>query len=132
MMSSVLEWIDGANVLIEQFGQMPTFHDAEVVKIELARNDAKPSLVLWLLYPALAHPRLSHDLEVRLACSDVADVVLNDFNEQNVLGELRFESGDENRNTGAKEPKSFPVLEPYKTMKVSNRVAPSAPHPGSD
>jgi hypothetical protein len=99
-----LEWIDGADLLIEKFGQLPTFHDAEVAKIELARNDAKPSLVLWLVYPALAHPRLTQDLEVRLVCSDVADVLLDDFNEQNVLGELRFERGDDNRNTVSLSP----------------------------
>jgi hypothetical protein len=67
-----------AELLIERYGDWPTFHDAEVIRLELRRDSVCLELDL------LTQDR-KPDLIVRLIFDGVWDVELGGFNHQNAL-----------------------------------------------
>jgi hypothetical protein len=87
-LSTAWQRIEGAQAIFDEFGEWPSFHDAEVVRLELSREAKAPALLLTIKYSAGAHRRLSGDRVFRFAFASIADVELFDFNEQNVLAQL--------------------------------------------
>lgn len=84
--------LPGAQELIDWFGHWPSFHDAEVINIELSREGASKLRIHYFRttnrinksghYIAERHAIVSFIME------DIAQLQLNDFNEQNVLSSI--------------------------------------------
>lgn len=81
--------IRGAEKLQEVFGSFPVFHDAEVHAVLLERDSL--SVTLDLLLPVFSEGSQTN-YKVRIRCSDVECLKLRDFNYQNVIAYMKFES----------------------------------------
>jgi hypothetical protein len=97
--------IDGSNKLTEIFGYWPSFHDAEVIDLQLWRGDVDPARNSWIL-PVLTvklhvwefgpelDPRgyylLHHSTLTTLRFHDVDQFRLNGFNHQNPIFGLQI------------------------------------------
>jgi len=75
--------IPGREVVIEWFGEWPSFHDAEIVALRLARSGSS----LLQVYPY--YPR--KPATVNFIFDEVTDVELSDFSVQNVIIGLDIE-----------------------------------------
>ena len=51
-MSAIEPFIDGSNTLTEIFGYWPSFHDAEVIDLQLWRGDVEPERKCYV-FPVL-------------------------------------------------------------------------------
>ena len=86
--------VNNAAKLISVFGEWPSFHDAEVLKLELERRP--PSLTLTVLIrrnireePAdKSYFKVTGSWVVTLRFQRIDDVVLENFNHQNVITEI--------------------------------------------
>jgi Immunity protein 50 len=86
---SVISELAGADAVTQWFGDWPSFHDAEVISIFLARKGQS----VLRVYPY--HP--SKPATVDFILEDVTDVELDDFSSQNVIDSLEVEiSTDQN------------------------------------
>jgi hypothetical protein len=90
-----------AALLMDRFGTWPSFHDAEVIRIELSRSpDITMDVYLFATSSQLdnrGYYRREQESIVTFIFRGVYEVTLLDFNEQNVLQELavsRQEDGD--------------------------------------
>jgi Immunity protein 50 len=84
--------VSGAIELATWFGRWPSFHDAEVVSVHLNRSGQSfLDVHAWLLgAPDPVTGQLGREGEclVRFTLSDVTDLELADFSEQNVVAGL--------------------------------------------
>ena len=83
----MIKWIPtelpGAESVIEWFGTWPSFHDAEVISISLARS-GKSVLRVYPYYP-------QKTATVKFVFEEITDVELSDFSPQNVIFDLNVE-----------------------------------------
>jgi hypothetical protein len=86
--------LEGAGAVEELFeGAWPSFHDAEILRIEIDRKG--PRVAADVLAPAW--PGQGRDILVRFAFYGIDDLSLDGFNYQNVIWSLDLESAPENR-----------------------------------
>jgi len=87
--------IPGAEALIEWFGVWPSFHDAEVLEINLKRSGQSSFRVhTWRMtkeVDATGHYITDHHVVVTFWLDDVSDLELADFSHQNVIFSLACE-----------------------------------------
>jgi len=76
--------IDGVGEVVQWFGSWPSFHDAEVTSILLARKK-ESVLSVYPYYP-------QNPATVNFILKDVTDIELNDFSCQNVIFGLNIET----------------------------------------
>ena len=85
----ILKTIQGGPELLAWFAGRPTFHDSEVVGLSLSRNDDS---TLQILAIASAAGRDKQGLlkrgVVTFVLTDMVDVSIDGFSQQNVLGDL--------------------------------------------
>jgi hypothetical protein len=97
-----METIRGAEQLVAVFGYWPTFHDAEVLRVSLSRDnpagDRSPTLELDIYAydtdgttTTDGYYRLTHQVVVTFRFEGIDALVLEDFNRQNVIGGLGVE-----------------------------------------
>jgi len=84
MTKSAVSELAGVDAVTHWFGDWPSFHDAEIISIFLARK--KESVLR--IYPY--HPQKPATVDFIL--EDVTDVDLNDFSCQNVISRLEVET----------------------------------------
>jgi hypothetical protein len=97
------EAIANHQAVIEAFGQWPSFHDGEVLRVLLDRTRRHPNgsyiasieLVVrgWVMTSEVTESgcfKLEHDSVVHFLFEQVEDVVLEDLNHQNVLSSLNL------------------------------------------
>ena len=75
--------VSGADAVIQWFGSWPSFHDAEIISISLARK-GESVLRVYPYYP-------QKPATVNFVLGDVTDIELNDFSPQNVINGLHIE-----------------------------------------
>lgn len=93
--------MDNAEKLIERFGRWPSFHDAEVLHVEMGRGpphapDSTSLLItvhVWEMateYSDTIHYEFVHknDTVVAFRFQDIAELALDGFNLQNVIDDL--------------------------------------------
>ncbi len=92
--------VSGAQEITSWFGNWPSFHDAEVLEIFLSREEeSKVKIDVWEYGSDLDE---NGNFEIRkraVVCfflSDVTELLLTNFNEQNVISELVVEESAEN------------------------------------
>lgn len=92
-----------AALVIDRFGTWPSFHDAEVIRVELSRSpDVALSIDIYVFatsqqLDARGYYKREQESIVGFMFRGVHEMTLLDFNEQNVLQELvvsRREDGD--------------------------------------
>lgn len=97
MQPALLQSIPGANELIAWFdGQLPTFHDAEVLSIHLNRHEASTIRIhTWRntrRVRADGHFIYDKHVIVTFVLDAIHDIELVGFNHQNVLTDLALEA----------------------------------------
>src|SRR5580765_4442884 len=84
--------LPGAQVLIDWFGVWPSFHDAEVISIELNRESASKLRIHYFSTSNRTNERGYYITEkhaiVSFIMEDIAQLQLTDFNQQNVLSSI--------------------------------------------
>ena len=107
---SELPDIQDAEKVVAAFGEWPSFHDAEILRIALDRDPARaglaPSLQLQVrvrrstpqgVGTADFHMALTHDFVIALSFTGITELELYGFNGQNVIDAIsihRAEGGD--------------------------------------
>lgn len=99
------EAIENHQLVIEHFGQWPSFHDGEVHRLVLDRmrqhsnGSYYPSIELfvrgWIMTSELTEEgyyKLVHDSVVHFLFEEVGELELDGLNHQNVLSGLEFET----------------------------------------
>ena len=98
-MSAETNSIENAELIESIFGKWPSFHDAEVHRIELTRDCEPPRP--WLIV-AIHHWEMTRDVDSAgyfvtrrhtlstLRFTGVQELILSGFNHQNVLSELEI------------------------------------------
>ncbi len=96
--------IENKQVVLDALGRWPSFHDAEVVTLELTRALRIPSVRLTVyVFNVLGsiddkgHYVRSEEQLLVLTFRDVADVSFEEFNQQNVMSDLHMELGPDGR-----------------------------------
>jgi hypothetical protein len=102
------ETIENHDIVVAAFGQWPSFHDGEVLRIVLDRMSRAPSgsyiptLELhirgWIMtseVTAAGFYKAEHDSVVTFLFEDVFNLELEGFNQQNVLSSLNLTLIDE-------------------------------------
>jgi hypothetical protein len=97
-MEDWLKAIPGALQLFDWFGYWPSFHDAEVLSIELNRIGPTKIRVHAFAVTGAVDSNDSYVCDkhciVTLLLEDLEGVELADFNQMNVLSSLRFQRGN--------------------------------------
>jgi Immunity protein 50 len=103
--TDIQSFIDGSNKLTEIFGYWPTFHDAEIIDVQLWRGDVEPrrnswvlpvltvKLHVWQVGPELdpnGYCLLQHSTLTTLRFHDVEQFRMNGFNHQNPIFGLQI------------------------------------------
>ena len=88
MSEIALSAVPGADIVINWFGAWPSFHDAEIISLMLARHGES----VLRVYPY--HP--AKPATVNFVLEDVTDIELQGFSCQNVIFDLRIEIIDQN------------------------------------
>lgn len=89
-----MQLFSNAALLMDRFGTWPSFHDAEVIRIELSRKpDVAISMEVYLFATSSqlddrGYYRREQESIVTFIFRGVQELTLLDFNEQNVLQEL--------------------------------------------
>ena len=91
--------IKNAHLVTGYFGRWPSFHDAEVLRVEMSRTTQPPRMELDL-YASLMSPevdergyfRHTHKCVVTFLLHDIQEMELEGFNQQNVISGLYAES----------------------------------------
>ncbi|HEY9715969.1 MAG TPA: Imm50 family immunity protein [Trichormus sp.] len=94
-----LENLPGAIEVINWFGYMPSFHDAEVIEICL-RRDADSSIAVHCWHTSNELDEHGNFVQIKDAVvtfilTEVSDLALNEFNQQNVIFSLDVTSVDD-------------------------------------
>ena len=92
--------IRNAELVIKHFGSWISFHDCEITKIELQRNDVTLLLQLQAYklskdVDAKGYLKQEHPCLITFRFTGIDRLEIQDFNEQNVLFELTFDKIDE-------------------------------------
>ena len=82
---AALEALPGGRELIAYFGFTPSFHDAEIVRLDLQRG--RPSLISVETWKVDSSDRSVVDITI----GGIVDLMLEGFSAQNVVGEISFE-----------------------------------------
>jgi hypothetical protein len=87
--------IIGAERVIERFGEWPSFHDAEVVRVTLDRRGPSAAVLVhtWLMTEQVdekGYYVLERHTLVQLIFDQLTSCELSDFNHQNVLYSLNI------------------------------------------
>jgi hypothetical protein len=91
--------IQGSNLLNEQFGGWPSFHDSEIVSINFdrAKEERNPSIAVKVHVFEMTsevnesgYYKLTNHCDIEFNFESVEDVALNGFNHQNVISEIYF------------------------------------------
>jgi hypothetical protein len=90
---NVLAALPGANELIEHYGTIPSFHDAEIISLKLSRKGSSTLTIQ-------PFPPDKTDL-VHFNLEDVIDLELADFSCQNVISSLSVEKRSVNNSKPA-------------------------------
>ncbi|HWF11122.1 MAG TPA: Imm50 family immunity protein [Bryobacteraceae bacterium] len=85
--------LEGAGAVEALFGYWPSFHDAEILRIELDRKG--PRVAIDVLTDV--KPGSGRYIIVRFVFHGIDDLSLEDFNHQNVIWSLELELAPENR-----------------------------------
>jgi hypothetical protein len=87
------------NSLVEKFGYWPDFHDFEILRLKMDRSG--PFIAMHIYgFQALKETdekgcfKKANECVITLRFNSISDVVLEDFNQQNVLSELTFQERD--------------------------------------
>jgi hypothetical protein len=87
--------IDGAQELHDWFGYWPTFHDAEIVRLELNRSGSSLlSVHTWEITNETdqqGYYVLAKNITVDLLLDGISNLHLDGFSHQNVVGGVSFE-----------------------------------------
>ena len=92
-----------SRLLTQRFGEWPSFHDAEILRLELIRDSGVSLRMEVYLFTRSSevdeHGRFRHEKPsiVTLQFDGLQDLSLAEFNEQNVLGELVCSRLNDNR-----------------------------------
>jgi hypothetical protein len=92
--SSEADLFSNSALLTERFGGWPCFHDAEVLRVEMSRvNDVVLSMDVYVFRysnetDASGRLKLKDPTVVKLEFGNVVNMQFENFNEQNVLGDL--------------------------------------------
>ncbi|MGB9204919.1 MAG: hypothetical protein WCB94_13260 [Terriglobales bacterium] len=84
MNKGVVSELAGVEKVTQWFGDWPSFHDAEVISVFLARK-GQSVLRVYPYYP-------QKPATVDFILEDVTDIELNDFSCQNVINDLQVET----------------------------------------
>ena len=87
---SSLPNIQGADKLVSRFGTFPIFSDSEIVRVVLQRDTLAATFTL--LVPEFKDPDYQGTVEVVLEFLDIQNVRVEEFNHQNVVSSLTFET----------------------------------------
>lgn len=107
------EFIDGHEQVISRFGQWPSFHDGEVLRIVLDRTNRSssgkyiPTIEVhirgWIMSREVSEKgfyKQEHESVVSFLFEDVFDLELEGFNQQNVLSSLNLALKAEAKDNG--------------------------------
>ncbi len=93
-MEELIQAIPGAQQLFDWFGSWPSFHDAEVLSIELNRTGPSKIKVHTFATTNRVNPKGFYICDkhciVTFTLDDITDVEFAHFNHQNVLSSLAF------------------------------------------
>ncbi len=86
-------FIKHAERVIRRFGRWPSFHDAEVLRIEIDRERVTAHITIYAFdmlkdVDAQGYYKQSKHCLITLALREIQEIDLRDFNQQNVLSEL--------------------------------------------
>ena len=109
-MDEIVRRITGSEKLTTIFGKWPSFHDAEVISLKLERwrskNSPQPSLTLvlhtWKLtseVDAQGYLVLKNSTRVTLSFTEIDEVELAGFNQQNAIFGLQLEWKSQGTNS---------------------------------
>ena len=107
------EFIEGYEQVISHFGQWPSFHDGEVLRIVMDRTSRIlsgryiPTVEVHIRGWIMSHDaseaglyKQEHDSEVSFLFEDVFDLELEGFNHQNVLSSLNLKLNTQSDDNG--------------------------------
>jgi hypothetical protein len=83
--------IQNSELLIDVFGKLPSFHDAEVVQIMLKRNENNKRCPTLEGLINVKQYNLGRSFLINLKFTNIFGLKLENFNHQNVLGDLEIE-----------------------------------------
>ena len=89
--AAVYEAIPGGKELLEWFGQVPSFHDAEILDLHLKREGASTLRIhAWNITSKVRNGYfvLEKHAVVEFAIGGIVNLELDDFNHQNAIDEL--------------------------------------------
>lgn len=94
-----VDFISNVETILDHFGEWPSFHDSEIVAIRLHRSlsliGGPPTLEVDIHVFSWNTEgdryRFERHCVITLGFSDVCEIKLEDFNQQNVLSDLVFE-----------------------------------------
>ena len=81
-------FIKDSDLLIQAFGKFPTFHDAEVVEISLKRHFGEELCPTLFAFIRIKNYQTNEIFLVNLIFKSIFGLRLENFNHQNVLGDL--------------------------------------------
>jgi hypothetical protein len=89
--------VGNLDTVVQRFGRWPSFHDAEIVRIVLDREgvvlDLQIKVALTLAEADTAgYFKLEKPTLVTLRFAGVDELEIGDFNQQNVIGDLAFDT----------------------------------------
>lgn len=92
--SDVAKNLPGADALIAWFGRWPSFHDAEILSLELNRHGpSRARLHTWVRSPEIdAQGSYKTDKHCTIAflLEEISELEVNGFNSQNVISSLEI------------------------------------------
>ena len=102
--NSVISLITNAELVIQQFGYWPAFHDAEVLKVTL---EANPGYEATAIFTIATHEfinelnlrgyyKQANNCNIKLQFKGIVEMSFESFNHQNVIFDLSFEKNGEN------------------------------------
>ncbi|MEL6518090.1 MAG: Imm50 family immunity protein [Pseudomonadota bacterium] len=100
--ASIYTTIPGGPQLLEWFGRVPSFHDAEIIDLHLKRGDiSKLRIHGWNMTTRVQNGQfvLEKHAVVQFSVSRITYLDLDDFNHQNVIDELVLSREDTEEGT---------------------------------
>ncbi|MCM8813407.1 MAG: immunity 50 family protein [Candidatus Omnitrophica bacterium] len=92
-----IEFIKNSTPVVEYFGKWPSFHDAEITKIEINREGILLKILFYLFImskniDSRGHYVLEKKSYIEMQFSGIEELKLFDFNVQNVIAGLIIKS----------------------------------------
>ncbi len=82
--------IQNTEILIDIFGKFPSFHDAEVVQVAIKRKDSGEYCPTFNALIKINNHNSGDDFLVDLKFKSIFGLKLENFNHQNILGDLEI------------------------------------------